>query len=177
MEAEVISENRPARLMSRACGERSLLRRDTLTEGSRQVRARRRKVRGLVLPVAAALFALPAAGGQKAGQDANALVRKMIATYQAANTISGSSEAKMLISGAQYIQRTTWKYRKPNKLFMSSVDPVAGTFTLWLNDSIIVIYSGRQNIYTKRTTQPTLAGCRSPSGLPGTPSRSPRIIS
>lgn len=96
--------------------------------------------------------------GAPVAPDANALVRKMVATYQRASTIQETSEARIeKIGEGQYVQTNTLKYKKPNKLMLQSQDPVAGTITAYAKGDTVTLYSGKQNIFTLRTAPPTFA--------------------
>ncbi len=108
---------------------------------------------GFCLPVTTlGLCLLPNFALAGSTPDANALVRKMIATYQAAKTIQESSEVNMTIPGAGlYFQTNAIKYKQPYFLALESTDPNTGTVAIYDNGSTVTVYSGKQNVYTKRT--------------------------
>src|SRR5581483_6273114 len=115
-------------------------------------------IASLLLCGLAAVEAPSSRAGAPAAPDANALVRKMVATYQRASTIQETSEARVERIGAgQYVQTNTLKYKKPNKLMLQSQDPVAGTISVYAKGDTVTLYSGKQNIYAIRTAPPTLA--------------------
>jgi outer membrane lipoprotein-sorting protein len=113
-----------------------------------------------VLYTVPALFAwaLPLRAGAdfESTPDPVALVRTMIATYQSATTIQETSEARVNDGMAEYIQASSLKFKKPRLMIITSQDPQTGTLSTYVNAKTITIYSGKQNIYTKRTTPETL---------------------
>lgn len=118
----------------------------------------------VALIFACALLAAPAASERKLNANrvinANALVRKMMATYQSAQAIEETSEAKVKEYGkADYIQSTTLRFKGPNLIYLASEDPSIGTYQSFCNGKTITVYTGRHNTYTKRN---------SPIGLPKT---------
>jgi outer membrane lipoprotein-sorting protein len=94
----------------------------------------------------------PHAGATPIPQDANALVRKMVATYQAAKTFQENSEVKMTVIGSgEYYQTNSIKYKRPDLLALVSSDPKMGTVSAYANGSTVTVFTGKQNVYTKRT--------------------------
>lgn len=83
--------------------------------------------------------------------DANTVVRKMVLTYQSAQTVQEKSEAKMQdLKGQEFYQTSTVKFRRPNLLYISSTDPKLGTYSVYCNGKTVTMYTGTQNIFTKR---------------------------
>ena len=99
----------------------------------------------------AVLLALPA--GATAGKpDAVAIVKKMVATYKSVSTFQETSRARILmLNGTSAEQSTTFKYRKPDRVAVTSVDPVNGTLEGFADGLTVSIYSGKQNVFTRRT--------------------------
>ncbi len=90
--------------------------------------------------------------------DANALVKRMMATYQNATTVQETTEARIVIEGkSEYISTTSMKYKKPNFLIMNSMDNETGTVKTYVNGRLATIYSGKENLFTKRTADTTVA--------------------
>ena len=117
----------------------------------------------LLAPV---LLLLPAQSKERRGNvaspDANALVRRMIATYQSAQTFEETSEAKIKASdNPEYIQQTTLRFKRPNLLYLASEDPNIGTYHGYCSGKVITLYTGALNTYTKRNSpaglRPTLS--------------------
>jgi hypothetical protein len=91
--------------------------------------------------------------------DANALVRQMVAAYQSFQTLQESSETKFVrTNGAEFIQTTTLKYKRPNLIYAESRDPMQGTLIMSSNGRLATFYSGKQNAYTQRNAAPTFIG-------------------
>lgn len=89
--------------------------------------------------------------------DANALVKRMLATYQKASSVQETTEAKIIIEGnSEYISVSSLKYKKPNFLVMNSIDHENGTMKTYVNGRLATIYSGKENMYTKRTADPSV---------------------
>ena len=83
--------------------------------------------------------------------NADTLVRKMVLTYQSAQTVQEKSEAKMQdLKGQEFYQTSTVKFRRPNLLYISSTDPKLGTYSVYCNGKTVTMYTGTQNIFTKR---------------------------
>ena len=128
--------------------------------------AKRTGLRWLGAAIGAALTLLPsvvAAGGGPAGPDANALVRKMLATYKKANSVQAEFEAQILrLRGSEYIQSGSMRFKKPDRIELYTTDPLTGTFHAWADGRTIAVYSGKTNSYTKRTAPnglgPTIEG-------------------
>jgi outer membrane lipoprotein-sorting protein len=103
---------------------------------------------GLLLLPCALTTALQAGG---AGPDANALVRKMVATYKKATSIQETTEATVTVpGGSAYVQSTNMKWKHPNQTYLHSQDPQQGTVSVHTDGKTITIYSARQNIFTRR---------------------------
>lgn len=84
--------------------------------------------------------------------DANAIIKRMLRTYQNAQTLQEQAEAKLtLMGGNSYVQSTTLKFKKPGQFTCESTDPMMGTVTIYCTGQTVTIYSGKQNIFTKRT--------------------------
>lgn len=84
-------------------------------------------------------------------QDANAIVKKMVATYKTFNTYSETSEARIALLGSPaQIQTTAFKFQKPSKFFVQTSDPQTGTLSIYSDSSQVTVFGGRQNIFTKR---------------------------
>ena len=100
------------------------------------------------------LGARPAASHDRViAPDANAIVRRMVAAYQSAQTIQETCEARIFqVPGGEYVQSTTIRFKRPNLLCLTSQDPNLGTYIVYGNGKTVTVYSGRQNIYTKRTS-------------------------
>lgn len=91
--------------------------------------------------------------------DANALVRRMVATYRKAQTIQESTEARMMTpDGSNFIQSGAIKWRRPNQIYIYSQDPQQGTMHVYSDGRLITVYSQRQNIFTNRNAMPDLQG-------------------
>ena len=83
------------------------------------------------------------------GADADAIVRKMVITYQSAQSVQEKSEAKMkTIEGREFFQSSEVKFRRPNLLYIASTDPQLGTYTVYCNGRTVTMYTGTQNIFT-----------------------------
>lgn len=101
-------------------------------------------------------------GGQKATAqalpDANALIKKMLQTYRSASSIRDEAQANVTELGkGRYEQRSVLVYQTPNKLHINSVDPNQGTVSVYSDGRLVSIYSGKQNIFTRRNAVPGLA--------------------
>lgn len=91
------------------------------------------------------------------GADADAIVRKMVITYQSAQSVQEKSEAKMkTIEGREFFQSSEVKFRRPNLLYIASTDPQLGTYTVYCNGRTVTMYTGTQNIFTKRDSPTNL---------------------
>lgn len=106
------------------------------------------------------LLCVPATTLRAGGaQDANALVRRMIAVYRNAQTIQENAEAKVLApGGGMYIQTSSIKWKRPNLAYLFSQDPQQGTLQVFTDGKLITLYSQKQNIYTRRNAPPDLKG-------------------
>ncbi len=94
------------------------------------------------------------AGGQKGKVtvDADAIVRRMLSAYQTAQSIQEVAEAKVtLLPNPEYIQTTAFKFKRPNLMLQTTQDPHGGTVDVYCNGKTLTVYSGKQNIFTKRT--------------------------
>lgn len=117
----------------------------------------RRSVRTVGLSLAIVPFlsvSTALAGGQKGrvGVDADAIVRRMLRAYQTAQSIQEVAEAKVtLFPNPEYIQTTAVKFKRPNLLLQTTQDPHGGTVDVYCNGKTLTVYSGKQNIFTKRT--------------------------
>lgn len=90
-------------------------------------------------------------GETQSPPNGDALVKKMIATYRAASTIRNESQATIIDpTTGRYEQRAIMVYKKPNKLYFSSVDPQQGTISIYADGRLLAIYGGKQNIFTRR---------------------------
>jgi outer membrane lipoprotein-sorting protein len=99
---------------------------------------------------------LHAGGG---APDANALVRKMVTTYQKANSIQETTEATVQMPGSgSYVQISNMKWRRPNHTYLYTQDPQQGTVSVYTDGKLITIYSAKQNIYTRRNAPTDLRG-------------------
>lgn len=88
-----------------------------------------------------------------AAPDAYKLTRKMVTTYKAMKTFQETSEAKItLLNGRQIYQSNSIKYMAPALFTVVSMDPNAGTMACYSNSRGVTLFSGKQNIYSKRTT-------------------------
>ena len=121
---------------------------------------------GFVAAALGALLALiPTAGaGGPTGPNGNTLVRKMLAVYKNADSLQADYEAQILRpGGSEYIQSGTIRYRKPDRVALYTTDPLTGTFQAWADGRVISVFSGKDNVYTKRTAPigglgPTIEG-------------------
>lgn len=122
--------------------------------------AKRTSVRMAGAALGAALVltpALTAAGAPPKGPDANALARKMLAVYKKANSVQADYEAQILQArGSEYIQSGTIRYKTPDRVELYTTDPLTGSFHAWADGRSITVYSGKTNVYTKRTAPPGL---------------------
>jgi outer membrane lipoprotein-sorting protein len=165
MELQVREDNRNGKPpLLQACGRHIVAAIETiqtLDKRSRLAKGRGRRMAltsFCLLLCVLMLMPLPCCPAAPPSPDANALVRKMVAAYQAATTIQETSEAKMVEPGkGEYIQSNTLKYKRPAMLALETVDPDLGTLATYVNGSTITIFSGKQNVYTKRTASPNLA--------------------
>ena len=96
------------------------------------------------------------AGRQNAtSTDANAIVRKMIETYQKAESIHETSAANYSDSkGTKLSQSYVIKYQKPNKFVITSVDPTNGTLAAYSNGSVVRFFSGMHRQYAENRSAP-----------------------
>lgn len=116
------------------------------------------RLAGVTLGAALVLTpALTAAGAPPKGPDANALARKMLAVYKKANSVQADFEAHILQArGSEYIQSGTIRYKTPDRVELYTTDPITGSFHAWADGRSITVYSGKTNVYTKRTAPPGL---------------------
>jgi len=127
--------------------------------GIERAERRRRCVGGALLIGALSLLAPVRSGaGSASGPDANALVRKMVAAYHAASTIQETAEAVIRTpERGEYLQTSSIKYKRPNLLVLETSDPVTGSIVCYANTRTLTVYSGKQNIFTKRTAPKSYA--------------------
>ena len=132
-------------------------------------RKRQRRFSGGIasLTLACGILASQSAGGRETPRgglvDGNAIVRRMMTTYRSAQAFEETSEAKIKgIGQADYIQSTTIRFKRPNLFYLSSEDPVVGTYQGFCNGKTVIVYSGAKNTYTQRN---------SPVNLPQTMTR------
>ena len=92
----------------------------------------------------------------QAKPDGNTIVKKMMAKYHSLNSFQEVAEAKVIENNSQMIQSSTLKYQKPQNFSLTSIDPQIGTVLSQVNEKGILVYSGKQNIFTRRKPQPTL---------------------
>ena len=87
------------------------------------------------------------------------IVKRMVDIYHKAKTVQDTAEAKfLLLNGASYVQTNTVKFKQPNYVIITTQDPVGGTFTVYANGKTINVYSGKQNIFTRRNSPSDLKG-------------------
>ena len=114
-----------------------------------------RMMAGLLL--LSGLPALPAADAAPAAPDGNALVRKMVAVYQKANTLKADFEARIVqLGGSEYLQSGHLEFKRPLYISLYTTDPLAGSFQAITDPRTITVYGGQTNRYTKRNAPPTL---------------------
>lgn len=92
-------------------------------------------------------------GETQSPPNGDALVKKMIATYRSASTIRDESQANIIDPNpkiGRYEQRSVMTYQKPNKLYLSSIDPQQGTISIYADGRLLTIFGGKQNVYTRR---------------------------
>lgn len=91
--------------------------------------------------------------------DGMEIIKHMVAVYHKANTVQDRAEARFtLLTGEQYIQTNVVKFKQPNRVIITTEDPKGGTFTVYANGKIITVYSGKQNIFTRRNSPADLKG-------------------
>lgn len=101
----------------------------------------------------ATIFSIQSAHSGQKLTNANEIVRTMMRTYRNARTIRDVAQAKITqIGKTTYIQTNITKFRRPSSLLLQTEDPVGGTFTAYANERTLTIYSGRQNVYTRRNS-------------------------
>jgi hypothetical protein len=97
------------------------------------------------------------AGG--AGPEADALVRKMVAAYQKADSIQETTEATVIVPGSgTYVQSSNMKWKRPNQAYLYTQDPHQGTVSVHTDGRTITIYSAKQNVFTRRNAPTDLRG-------------------
>ena len=127
---------------------------ETTTPPGRSRTKSPRRAPWVYLTLAGCLLTLtPTAQGETrgAGIDANALVRKMIATYQNAPSFAETDAAQIVnLNSGDYIQGTELKFKRPNQFYINSSDLKLGTYAAYCDGRYVTLYSGTQNAYTKR---------------------------
>lgn len=134
-------------------------------------KARRLPGLGRTLAVSGVLLFFAQGAGRSADQnpDANSLVKRMISLYQNAQTLQETTESKIFqTNGQQFVQSSSLKYKRPNLLMFTLQDPNMGSMVYSSNGKTITVYSGKQNIFTKRTAPknaPEIAGVLSRTSM------------
>jgi hypothetical protein len=101
--------------------------------------------------IAGVALTLVACSAQVQAQDATSIVKKMIAAYKNAKTIHETAEAKVLqLNGRAIFQQSEFYYKAPNEVVIATVDPLTGTLQGFCDGHDISLYSGKQNIFTRR---------------------------
>ena len=119
------------------------------------MRTRAKRFLGLVY-CSGGLLCCPS-GNAQSTPNADALVKKMVQTYRAASTLRDEAQATIIDPKlGRYEQRSNIVYQKPNRLYTSSIDPHQGTITTYCDGRLIALFSGKQNIYTRRNAPDSL---------------------
>jgi outer membrane lipoprotein-sorting protein len=102
---------------------------------------------------------LLAFGAPSHAQDANALLRKMLATYRGLNSythrISSTIEARVGPRATLRGADAELRFQRPNKLYVSVKSPSVGTFVIGSDGRELTIYRGDINTYQKRPSPAT----------------------
>ncbi len=111
----------------------------------------------------AGMLALASAPPSRAQETPNGteLARQMIAAYHRLNSFEETSEIKISLKGIgdviNYVQQETFRYKRPALFFLTTSDPVAGTFTLSSDGRNAAIYSAKSALYARRNVPDGLA--------------------
>ncbi len=86
------------------------------------------------------------------------IVKKMLQTYRSASTVRDESQATIIDPKlGRYEQRSVTVYQAPNHLYTSTVDPQQGTISTYCDGRLLALYSGKQNIFTRRNAPASLS--------------------
>ena len=121
---------------------------------------RRHRDAARIALVGCVLTLCPATRGESrvSGLDANDQVRKMVATYQNAQSYTERSTAQIYNGSSTYniVQTSDLKYRAKNQFSVSSDDPSLGTYLATCDGRYVTLYTAKQNAYTKRLVAATM---------------------